>query len=31
VQWGYASRESLERCGPALRFRGVADLQLIAE
>lgn len=30
VQWGYASGESLERYGPALRFRGVADLQLIA-
>ena len=31
VHWGYASEKSLERCGPALRFRNAADLQLIAE
>jgi phosphoglycolate phosphatase len=30
VHWGYASAESLERCGPALRLRSVADLRLIA-
>ena len=30
VHWGYASADSLERFGPALRFRGVADLRLIA-
>ncbi len=30
VQWGYASGESLDRYAPALRFRNVGDLQLIA-
>jgi phosphoglycolate phosphatase len=30
VLWGYATEESLERYGPALRFRRVADLRLIA-
>jgi phosphoglycolate phosphatase len=30
VHWGYASEESLDRYSPALRFRNVADLQLIA-
>lgn len=31
VHWGYASEESLERYGPALRFRSTADLQLMAK
>jgi phosphoglycolate phosphatase len=30
VHYGYASAQSLERCGPALRFRHAAELQLIA-
>lgn len=30
VQWGYASSESLDQYAPALRFRAVADLHLIA-
>jgi phosphoglycolate phosphatase len=30
VDWGYASADSLARYSPALRFRSVADLELIA-